>query len=155
MVESPSPQSVQELKAYLGLLTYYCKFLPEVFTVLAPLYCLLMRDSQWWWTAKEGKAFHESKELLTSSKFLVHFDARLALTLACDTSPYRVGSMLAHCMPDGTERAIGYASGTLSPAEKNYSQLTKEGLTCMFGLRCFILIYSAILLSWSQITSHC
>ena len=37
VVQDPRSQSVQELKAYLGLLTYFCKFLPDVSTVLAPL----------------------------------------------------------------------------------------------------------------------
>ena len=84
LVEAPSSQSVQDLKAYLWLLTYYCKFLPDVSTVLAPLHRLLWKESQWQWTAKEEKAFCKSKELLTSSKLLVHFDARLEKEgLAC------------------------------------------------------------------------
>ena len=137
VVEAPSPKSVQELKAYLGLLTYYCKFLPDVSTVLAPLYRLLRKEARWHWTAKEEQAFCKSKELLTSSKLLVHFDASLPLILACDASAYGVGAVLAHQMPDGTERPIGYASRTLSPAEKNYSQIEKEGLACVFGVKRF------------------
>ena len=96
VVETPSPKSVPKLKAYLGLLTYYCKFLPDVSTVLAPLYRLLRQDTWWRWSTKEEKAFRESKKLLTSSKLLVHFDASLPLTLACDASAYGVGAVLAH-----------------------------------------------------------
>ena len=36
--EAPSPTCVSELKAYLGLLSYYGKFLANLSTVLAPLY---------------------------------------------------------------------------------------------------------------------
>ena len=114
VVEATSPRSAQELKAYLGLLTYYCKFLPDVFAVS---YCLLRKESWWQWIAEEEKAFCKSKELLTSSKLLVHFDASLPLTLACDALAYRVEAVLAHRMSDGIERPTGYASGTLSPAE--------------------------------------
>ena len=96
VVEALSPKSVPELKAYMGLLTYYCKFLPDVSTVLAPLYRLLRQDTWWRWSTKEEKAFRESKKLLTSSKLLVHFDASLPLTLACDASAYGVGAVLAH-----------------------------------------------------------
>ena len=49
-----------------------------------------------------------SKELLTSSKLLVHYDPNFDLVLACDASAYGVGAVLAHRFPDGTERPIGY-----------------------------------------------
>ena len=45
--------------------------------------------------------------------------------------------MLSHRMPDGTERPIGYVSRTLVKAERNYSQLEKEGLSCIFGIKKF------------------
>lgn len=32
----PAPTSVTELKSYIGLLTYYSKFFPKMFTVLGP-----------------------------------------------------------------------------------------------------------------------
>ena len=49
--EAPSPTCVMELKAYLGLLTYYGKFPPNLSTVVAPLYKLLKREHPWRWTA--------------------------------------------------------------------------------------------------------
>ena len=45
--DAPNPQSVQELKAYLGLLTYYGKFLPNLSSTLFPLYKLLRKDYPW------------------------------------------------------------------------------------------------------------
>ncbi len=44
---SPSPKNVTELKAYLGLLIYYNKFLSNLSTVLAPLHKLLRKDAKW------------------------------------------------------------------------------------------------------------
>ena len=137
IMDAPDPQNVQELKSYLGLLSYYGKFLPNLSSVLAPLYWLLRKDYRWRWSAVETAAFKSSKELLTSSKLLVHYDPNLDLVLACDASAYGVGAMLAHRFPDTTKRPIGYVSCSLSPSEQNYSQLEKEGLSCVFGVKKF------------------
>ena len=135
--EAPSPRSVSELKSYLGLLSYYGKFLPSLSSILAPLYRLLKVSVRWQWSDKEQKAFDKSKELLLSSKVLVHFDPDREVVLACDASPYGLGAVLSHRMPDGVERPIAFASRTLSPAEQKYSQLEKEGLACVFGVKKF------------------
>ena len=134
---APQPNNVTELKAYLGLLTYYGRFLPHLPSVLAPLYALLHQSAEWQWGSTEQESFRKSKELLLSSQVLVHFDPKLPVLLACDASSYGIGAVLAHKMPDGTERPIGFASRTLSAPEKQYSQIEKEGLACVFGVRRF------------------
>ncbi len=135
--EAPSPRNVSELKSYLGLLTYYAKFLPNLATVLAPLYKLLKHSERWRWSTKQERAFKESKELLLSSQLLVHFDPNLEIRLACDASAYGIGAVLSHKMPDGSEKPVGFASRTLTDTEKNYSQMEREGLACVYGVKRF------------------
>jgi len=105
--------------------------------VSSPLYQLLQKATKWKWTAEESKAFIASKDLLTSSQLLVHFDPKLKLILACDVSAYGLGVVLAHKYPNGSERPIGYASCSLTKAEKNYRQIEKEGLTRIFSVNKF------------------
>ena len=134
---APPPTCVTELKAYLGLLTYYGKFLPNLAMCLAPLYKLLGKGIPWQWGSEQEQSFSDSKKLLTSSTLLIHFNPDLPLVLACDASAYGIGAVLAHRMPDGSEKPVGYASHTLTVAERNYSQLEKEGLSCIFGIKKF------------------
>ena len=75
--------------------------------------------------------------MLQSKAVLVHFDTNKKLVWACDASPYGVGTVLSHQLDDGSECPIGYASRTLSTAEKRYSQLDKEGLAIVFGVKKF------------------
>ena len=75
---------------------------------LHPLYLLLQNDFKWKWGVAQAKALAASKNLLTSDKYLMHFDSSLKLTLTCDASAY--GS---HKMPDGSGRPISYSSCTL------------------------------------------
>ena len=124
--EAPLPTNVSELKSYLGLLTYYSRFLPNLSTTLAPLYQLLKHSAKWQWKDEQEKSFKESKQLLLSSQLLVHFDPTLKIRLACDASAYGIGAVLSHEMPDGSEKPIGFASRTLSDAEKKYSQIERD-----------------------------
>ena len=96
--------------------------------VLSPLYKLLQKSTKWQWTAEQSKAFSASKELLTSSRLLVHFDPKLSLTLACDASAYGLGTVLAHRYPDGSERPIGYASRTIWLIPRPQLMISVHGL---------------------------
>ena len=96
--------------------------------VLAPLYKLLRKDVKWRWSEAERKAFQASKELLTSSSLLLRLNPKFDLLLMCDASSYGVGAVLAHRLPDGSEHPIGYASCSLSAAQRNYSQIEREAL---------------------------
>lgn len=103
----------------------------------SPLHTLLRKELNWTWGCEQEEAFVKSKKLLQSSATLVHYDPTEPLILACDASLYGVGAVLSHKMEDGTDRPIGFVSHTLNAAEKNYSQLDKEGLAVIFGLNKF------------------
>lgn len=124
--DAPTPSNVTELKAYLGLLNYYNKFLPSLSTILAPVHKLLKKDTKLQWEDAQQTAFEKSKDMMQSAEVLVHYDPEKDIVLSCDASPYGLGVVLSHRMPDGTERPIGFTSRTLNAAEKNYSQLDSD-----------------------------
>ncbi len=80
---------------------------------------------------------YRSKKLMTSSQLLVQFYPEKELILSCNASQYGIGAVLAHHMADGTEKPIEFASKTITAAEKNYSQIEREGLACVFGIKKF------------------
>ena len=57
--------------------------------------------------------------------------------MACDTSSYGVGAVIAHVMPDGSEKPVAYASRILSKSGKNYAYIVKEALAIIFGIKKF------------------
>ena len=137
MVNAPRPQSVAEVRSFLGLVNYYHKFLPNLATILHQLNQMLESNYQWNWTDQCEEAFCKVKAMIVSDLVLTHYDPNLPLQLACDASPVGIGAVLSHVMADGTERPIPFASRSLSKAERNYAQIDKEALATVWGVKKF------------------
>lgn len=137
IADAPPPQSVAQLRSFLGLLNYYGRFIPNLATILKPLHSLLCKGKPWHWSDACQKAFQQAKDTLLKSGALTHFDPSLPIQLACDASPYGVGAVISHILPNGEEKPIAFASRTLNKAESNYAQIEREALSIVFGVRRF------------------
>ena len=135
IVNAPEPKDVKELRAFLGLVNYYGKFVKQLSTIAQPLNQLLCKGMKWMWSSKCREAFKKLKDILASSDVLAHYDPELPLRLDCDASAYGVGAVLSHQFPD--DLLPIYASRTLSQAERNYTQTEKEGLALIYGVKKF------------------
>ena len=137
VINAPKPENVTQLRAFLGLVNYYSHFLPNLASVLHPLYQLLKQNVKFIWTETAQKAFQNVKEMITSDIVLTHYDPDLPVKLACDSSSYGLGAVISHVMGNVEERPIAFASRTLSSAGKNYAQIQKEALAIVWGVRKF------------------
>lgn len=134
---APIPKNVSEVRSFLGLLNYYGAYIPNLSSLLYPLNQLLCKKNEWAWSSECDLAFQKAKQELVSADVLVHYDSTLPVVLAGDASAYGVGAVISHIMPDGRERPIAFASRTLSSSERNYSQIEKEALSLVFGIKKF------------------
>ena len=137
VMKMPPPTDVSSLKSFLGSVQFYGKFIPNLATMAEPLYRLTKKVNPWKWGDEEQAAFEQLKNVLSSDQVLVHFDPNKTLALACDASNVGIGAVLVHRYPDGSERPIANVSKTLTAAQRNYSQIHKEALAIIFGLRKF------------------
>ena len=103
--------------------------MPNLSMLFHPLNELLKAESKWKWTAACDVAFKEAKKLLASAPVLAHYNPSMPICLAGDASAYRIGAVISHILPDGTERSVAYTSRTLSSTERSYSQFKKEVLS--------------------------
>ena len=133
----PAPTNITELRTFLGLVNYYHKFLPNISSISSPLHILLHKGTKWNWTQSQQAAFDKVKELLQSDALLIHFDSIKPLLVYADASPYGIGAILAHKMPNNSKKPIAFTSCTPTTTEHNYFQLEKEALAIIFTVKHF------------------
>ena len=119
------------------MINYYGKFIPNLAAKLHPLHALLKKGVKWNWSKECTDVFTETKKHLSEAPILVHYDPKLPVRLAGDASNYGIGAVLSHVDPEGQEHPIAFTSRTLTNSEKNYSQIEKEALSLIHGIRKF------------------
>ena len=137
ILKAPEPKNVTEVKAFLGMVNYYNMFMKDLATVAAPMHALLRKGAKWEWSVLCQRAFDELKNMMVSAPILTHFDSKKEIIVHADASPYGVGAVLSHVMPNGQEKPVCFASRTLTSAERNYAHIEKEGLSVIFAIKKF------------------
>ena len=137
MITAPVPENKEQLKSWLGLINYYRRFIPNLASLVSDLNDLLKEKVKWNWGSKQNRAFSKVKGILSSASVLTHFDPSLPIVVASDASPTGLGAVISHICPNGKEQPIAFASRTLSPAERNYSQIEREALGIIFAVQKF------------------
>ena len=132
----PTPTNVPELRSFLGLASYYRRFIDSFSVIAAPLYQLLRKNSRFTWFDEQQVAFEQLKVALTTAPVLGSPRSEGTFFMDTDASERGLGVVLSQ-EQDGNERVLAYASRTLSAAEKNYSITRKELLAVIFGLKKF------------------
>jgi hypothetical protein len=109
------PQTVKEVRSFLGLAGYYRRFIENFSKISKPLTSLLEEGVDFSWTDERQKAFEELKKRLTTAPVLTLPDQSKRFTVYCDASRDGLGCVL---MQEG--RVIAYASQQLRRHELNY-----------------------------------
>jgi len=132
----PIPQNKKHLRSFLGLCSYYRKFV-KGFSILAkPLYVLTENQTKFIWNKQCEDAFNRLKQALTSSPILSLPKEEGELILDTDASNFGIGAVLSQ-KQDGVEKVISYFSRVLSRAEKNYCVTRRELLSIIESIKTF------------------
>ena len=126
------PANVTELQSLLGAVQCYAKFVQNLPIVMHSLHDRLNAAVEW--TVFVMEHLTNAKGCLVDD---THYDENRPLVLATDASSYGVGAVISHQRPDAVEKRIAFASRTLSAAERNYSQIEREALRIIYGVKKF------------------
>ena len=132
--------SLKDVRAFLGLLGYYRKFIPGFGKTAEPFYRLLNESNKFEWSTECTSAVAELKKTLLEAPVLGYPNDRDQYTLTTDASLTGIGAILTQ--KHGTEdRVIAYASRTLSKSQRIYSATKREFFAIVHLTHFFKTIY--------------
>ena len=139
----PVPQTARAVRSFVGLASYYRRFIKDFSKKAAPLNQLIpavhgkypedrykgeRRPLKELWTTSCMAAFQLLKMELCGSDVLAHPDFQREFILDMDASNQGLGAVLSQVQPDGRTKVIAYASRTLRKAERNMSNYSSQKL---------------------------
>ena len=124
------PESVTEIRSFLGLAGYYRRFIPNFSRLALPLTKLTRKNQSWAWDERCEECFRELKNRLTTAPVLIIPDPTVTYVVYSDASLHGLGCVL---MQQG--RVVAYASRQLKPHELNYPTHDLELAAIVFALK--------------------
>ena len=108
--EFPTPTAVKELRRFLGLASYYRRFIPKFASIAQPLHQLTCKGAIFKWTEATARAFADLKEKLTTSPVLAYPTFDRDFVLETDASITGLGAVLSQVQGDGKLHPVAHAS---------------------------------------------
>ena len=134
IVQFPQPTDVSGIRQFLGLASYYQRFIRNFAQIAEPLRELTHKNSTFQWTEPCEAAIVMLKKKLTSAPVLAFPSFDKPFTVETDASISGIGAALSQTQEDGKLHPVAYASRALTPAERNYSITELKTLAVMWAL---------------------
>lgn len=133
IINTPPPDNVAAVRRFIGMASWYRKFIPDFATIAAPLTQLTKKNARFVWTPDHAEAFRKLKEFLITTPILSPPDFTKTFTLQTDASAYGIGAVLTQEFEDG-ERVICYLSRSLTNQERKYTTTERECLSVIWSV---------------------
>jgi hypothetical protein len=136
IADFPRPQTLRQVRRFLGMASYYRRFVSHFAKIAKPLHHLTGKDVAFEWGVGQEDAFQRIKEIMTSAPVLAHFNPSYETIVQTDASVYGWGFVISQINPTtGHEHPVAIESGSFKPAEVNYTVTEKEFLAIVMAFR--------------------
>ena len=132
----PTPTCVKEVRSFLGLCSYYRRFIENFSQIAKPLHRLTEKNVKFDWSESCEAAFLCLKKKLTETPILAHPDFSKSFILDTDASNDSIGAVLSQKIGN-KEVVIAYASKTMTKSERKYCVTRKEMLALVHFVKYF------------------
>ena len=127
-------KDVKSLKGFLGLASFFRRFVKNFGSTAAPLNALLKKKKSWCWGPAQEAARATLVSQLTSAPVLAHFDDKLPVVVQTDASHAGLGAVLLQDDGNG-QRPVAFISRRLTDAETRYHANELECLAVVWALK--------------------
>ena len=136
--EWSTPKDVKDVRSFVGLASYYRRFIPNFAHTAAPLTDLTKKGCLFSWDEKCEEAFQILKSLLMTAPVLAYpsSDPQSKFVLDTDASDFAVGAVLSQVQGED-EVVIAYASKSLSQSQRKYCTTYRELLAVVIFVQQF------------------
>ncbi|MCP3668747.1 MAG: hypothetical protein GY696_40735, partial [Gammaproteobacteria bacterium] len=121
VVECPRPKNVTDIRHFMGLLTFYRRYIFGFGDMNENINQLLRKDEPFLWTENQENDFLRLKEAVTHAPVLAFPNPEEPYHLSCDASDTAVGAVLEQYNEAGEKHPVAFASRTLTKSERNYT----------------------------------
>ncbi|VDP49783.1 unnamed protein product [Heligmosomoides polygyrus] len=132
----PTPRTTTDIKAFIGMYSFFRRFIHNFASIAAPLTALTKKDTPFEWTKECENAMNNLKKALTSAPILGAPRLGRPFIIETDSSGKGTAAVLKQDQ-DGHEKVIAYASRTLSKHESRYPAIELEALGLVFAVEKF------------------
>lgn len=133
----PQPQTVKQLQSFLGLTSYFRKFIANYARIAKSLYDLIKKDVPFTFGENELRAFEILQEKLTNCPVLALYNPKAPTELHTDASSYGYGAVLLQRQQDGQMHPVMYHSRRTTATESRYHSYELETLAIVYALERF------------------
>lgn len=134
----PTPRNVHEVRQFLGLASYFRKFVQGFGVIARPLTTLLKKETNWQWTDTEETAFLKLKQRLVERPLLALYDPLLDTELHTDASSLGLGGILMQWQNSPRVlKPVAYFSRQTTAEEKHMHSYELETLAVVCSLKKF------------------
>jgi len=137
VVNYPIPRNTKAVQRFIGLASYFRKFVPNFSIIAKPLYDLLKKNAKFKFGIEENAAFEALKTHLSNKPVLAIYCPSAATELHCDASASGFGAILLQKQEGGQFKPISYFSHRTTPAESKYSSFELECLAAVYAIKRF------------------
>jgi hypothetical protein len=109
MVDVREHKTASEIRRFLGLVNFCCRFIPDLATIAELLRKLTHNTTPFVWSEEQKSLFQELKDKMSSADSLAYFDKEAKTVIVSDSSPVGLGAALLQ-RQEGVMKVVAYTS---------------------------------------------